>query len=379
MTTRSQKMPSRQRFYLLDGLRLFAALAVLAYHYTAFKQNFWGVPAAENFQFISRFSAYGAMGVELFFVISGFVILMSAQGRSIGDFVASRISRLFPAYLVAVLAVAFLFVVVAPGQFKVISVPQVLANLTMIQQGLGVPHLDGVYWTLWIELLFYVMIGAFIKIGMTEGRIMAFAFLWPTIGAIAATANAEFIVSILNPTYAPFFAGGMVLFLIHKYGHSTLRWSLFAFNVCVGVQQCVKQLVSGSIPRNTGVDTSPTWGAIVVICIFTLVALVTVTPLATKGPKWLALAGALTYPLYLFHEAWGWWIISLLADSLNKWVVLLCATAFSVVLAWLVLRFIERPIGPVLNRALKKEHIPRTDTRSDQALETSDSSEALVR
>lgn len=347
-----------KRFFMLDALRLVAALAVMAYHYTAFKHGFWGVPAAEKFQFLSKFTAYGALGVELFFVISGFVILMSAQGRSVRDFAASRISRLFPAYVVAVLAAAVLFTYVAPGQFKDLTLSQVLANLTMIQQGLGVPHIDGVYWTLWIELLFYVMIAVLILIGFTEGRIMAFAFLWPLIGAIALTSGSTFLTNFLSPHYAPFFSAGMMLFLIHKNGHSMLRWCLFLFNVAVGVQQCTKQLVLGSIPRNTGVETSETVGVVIILSIFGLVALVTVSPFASRGHKLFTVAGALTYPLYLFHEAWGWWIISIMPDATNKWLVLTAATLVALTIAVLIWRVVERPLGPVIQRAIKAEPKP---------------------
>lgn len=99
---------SQPRFFLLDLLRLGAALAVVAYHWTARSHRYWGRPPTEEFQFVSKLSGYGALGVQLFFIISGFVILMSAQGRSVGQFVASRVARLFPAYWVAVLATAAL-------------------------------------------------------------------------------------------------------------------------------------------------------------------------------------------------------------------------------------------------------------------------------
>ena len=51
---------------------------------------------------LGRWAAYGAMGVPLFFVISGFVVLMTAWGRDVPHFVASRVGRLFPAYWAAV-------------------------------------------------------------------------------------------------------------------------------------------------------------------------------------------------------------------------------------------------------------------------------------
>lgn len=73
---------------MLDGLRFVAALMVMAYHYVGREQPFWGAPVKELFPTASPYAAYGSLGVHLFFVISGFVILMLAEGRTIGAFVA---------------------------------------------------------------------------------------------------------------------------------------------------------------------------------------------------------------------------------------------------------------------------------------------------
>ncbi|THE07586.1 acyltransferase [Microbacterium oleivorans] len=134
------------------------------YHYTARRHTQWEAPTIETFPFVSQFSAYGFMGVQLFFLISGFVILMSVEGRSVGEFVAARISRLFPAYWAAVILTAILIEFIAGDQLgKSVTLVQVLTNLTMLQQWTGVPHVDGVYWTLAVELLFYLLIGIFMK------------------------------------------------------------------------------------------------------------------------------------------------------------------------------------------------------------------------
>lgn len=104
------KPPAKVRFKLLDGLRLLAAVAVMAYHYIGKQHGYWGEPVDEKFTFLSEYASYGALGVQLFFIVSGFVILMSAWGRTLPQFVASRVSRLYPAYWVSVLAVAVLFI-----------------------------------------------------------------------------------------------------------------------------------------------------------------------------------------------------------------------------------------------------------------------------
>ena len=83
----------------LDLLRFIAALAVVFFHYTFLNAvRFNQIP---TYPILGDFSKYGYMGVELFFMISGFVILMTTINKSPVDFVISRVSRLYPAFWIA--------------------------------------------------------------------------------------------------------------------------------------------------------------------------------------------------------------------------------------------------------------------------------------
>jgi peptidoglycan/LPS O-acetylase OafA/YrhL len=86
------------RFRVLDGLRFVAAVSVVVFHFTARAHDDWGTSVDRAFPTLSQYAAYGTLGVEFFFIISGFVILMTAWDRSLPDYTASRIGRLFPAY-----------------------------------------------------------------------------------------------------------------------------------------------------------------------------------------------------------------------------------------------------------------------------------------
>ena len=130
-------MPSggRARLALLDVLRLVAAVSVVLFHWTAWHHGNWGrhgTPAAEAWPELSQWSSVGALGVQLFFIISGFVILLSCHGRSPARFIGSRIGRLYPAYWVAVLAVAVLLFVLWPELGVNRSPSEILPNLTSI-------------------------------------------------------------------------------------------------------------------------------------------------------------------------------------------------------------------------------------------------------
>ncbi|WP_052961469.1 MULTISPECIES: acyltransferase family protein [unclassified Leucobacter] len=345
---------SRPRFLLLDLTRFGAAMAVLVYHFTSRKTEVWGVPVAEQFPHLAPISAYGALGVQLFFVISGFVILLSAEGRTIGQFVSARAARLLPAYWAAVLLTTILLLWIAPRGDDAVSLPQFFANLTMLQETMGEPHVDGVYWTLWVELRFYVLIGIVLAFGLTERRMIGLAFLWPFLALVAQESGNAFLATLLSPSYAPLFAGGMVLYLIHSRGHSLLRWMLLGFNIAIAVRQTIAQEIYERMPKYSGFTGDELTAAIIVIGIFALVALITLTPLAHRGWRWMTYAGALTYPLYLIHEQWGRWIIETLHAEIPPIALLGLTVLACLLLAAAIERWVERPLRPILRRGLDR-------------------------
>ena len=139
------------RMVELDALRGIAAVAVLGYHFTTRYQEQIGHVGGPPVDLLA-----GKYGVYLFFLISGFVIFMTLERtRTAADFVVSRFSRLFPGYWAALLITsAVVYTVGLP--FQRLPVGQWLLNFTMVQEILGAEHLDGSYWTLQIELFFYV-------------------------------------------------------------------------------------------------------------------------------------------------------------------------------------------------------------------------------
>lgn len=98
------------RLAAVDGLRLLAAIAVAAYHFVGTPTpDFWGTDTARDLPDVAPtlhpVSGYGWLGVEAFFLISGFVICMSCWGRSPAQFAVSRLGRLFPVYWAVVLLI----------------------------------------------------------------------------------------------------------------------------------------------------------------------------------------------------------------------------------------------------------------------------------
>ena len=139
-----------RRYQELDALRGIAALLVLFFHFTI-----WRPEAKLGFNL-------GNTGVHLFFIISGFVIFMSLSKVKSGiEFVINRFSRLYPAYWAAVtltFVARFFYCAYINPEGESVSIGQYFGNLTMFQFYLGIPNIDDQYWTLMVEMLFYIFV-----------------------------------------------------------------------------------------------------------------------------------------------------------------------------------------------------------------------------
>lgn len=341
----------RPRYAALDGLRFLAAALVVAFHYTARVTPAWPEPIAQVAPGLVRLTKFGYFGVDLFFVISGFVILMSAWGRPLPSFVGSRISRLYPAYWTSVLLTGGVLAVFSTSK---VTTGQVAVNLTMLQSAVGVANVDGVYWTLWAELRFYVLIGLFLIVGVTTNRILVFATVWPVLSLLAYQSDSHLLRVVLVAPYAGLFAGGMLIYVIVRNGSTAIAWLLLAMNILITVPTAGVNAAS-SVLSTTGQHISSTSTWLITVSCFALVALATMTGIRHLRARVLTLAGSLTYPLYLLHEEIGWTIIGRLAPHHAWWMVAGAAALTSLVLAVLVHFLVERPLMPFLRKVITRE------------------------
>ncbi len=358
-TTRSDwdRSPSRTagtgtgvRLAALDGVRIGAALAVLCYHYMAL-ESAWVRPTAAVFPTASKVAAYGWLGVEVFFLVSGFVICMSAWGRTVGEFATSRMSRLFPAYWVAVLFTAG--VLALWPEVRGVTMTDVVVNLSMLQAGVKVPHVDDVYWTLFVELKFYALFALVILRGVTYRNCVLFCALWTVAAVVAPTADSAALYFFAIPSYSPYFISGIAFYLMRRFQPNAVLWAV------VGVQFLLAQAyVRDRMITNLGKATAgqlPAWPAHLVIAGgFLLMACIAVGALDRVGWRWLRRAGAVTYPLYLIHMLAGLTFIHHFRHSLAPVPLVLSVTAAMVVLAWLIHRLVEQPVGRLLRDSLRR-------------------------
>ncbi|MFF2507805.1 acyltransferase family protein [Streptomyces sp. NPDC058067] len=344
------------RLRALDGLRLIAALMVAAYHYGGRDgevSQAWGTSPKTQFPSLHQWFAYGCLGVQVFFVISGFVICMSGWGKPLRSFFASRASRLLPSYWAAVILVTAVFALPAVA-YKAVSPSDALLNLTMLQQPLGVDRVLGVCWTLWAEVRFYALFALCVVLpGANRRRIVLFCAVW-TLAAAIAQASGEATLNIaLMPEYAPFFIGGVGLYLLHLDRRDMTAWGIVLVSWLIGQHYAVARLWHAPDPHFFSYRSSGTIMLVVTLG-FVAVGAIALGFLNRVNWKWLTVAGALTYPFYLVHEHLGWVAIELLHRRLGlpSAATIALTVASMLLLAWLLNRFVEKPLTPFLRKHL---------------------------
>ncbi len=342
----------RGRLYEIDLLRITAALAVVLYHYTF--SGFAGHHIAIAFPALSTVTRYGYLGVDMFFLISGFVVLLSAWGRRPHEFVISRVVRLYPAYWVAVTITTIAVITLSQGRFRVTPV-QYAANLTMFNSLPNIGNVDVVYWTLWAEIRFYLVVFALAWIGITRARVVAAAWLWLAATAVIeahvlAAGLAGPIDLIVQSQWSSYFIAGMTLCLIYRAGFSRPLGALLAIAYGNAIYQAINfaRLVSGRYHQ----ALHPQVIVAVITVIFIVMTLIALRATGRLGRPWFAAAGALTYPLYLVHAYTGFVLFNLFGGAVNRWVLLAAMVTCMCCAAYLIHRLVEVRYAPRLKRAL---------------------------
>ncbi|MER8183938.1 acyltransferase [Kitasatospora sp. NPDC094015] len=348
----------RPRLYALDGMRLLAALSVMSFHWTAYVgiAGVWeGDTPKQVLPTLNRVASYGWLGVELFFLISGFVICMSCWGKRSGEFFVSRVVRLYPAYWAGI-ALTTLVVLnfkqfARWGAADGLNVKTVLGNLTMLQTPLGMRHVDGVYWTLWVEMRFYLIFAIVVATGLTYRKVVAFCGIWTILAVLAPQAGIPLLTTLAMPDESPFFIAGIGMFLMYRFGQNLLLWGIVGFSWLLALTRLSS--IQGIYVNVLGHPLSWKVMAACVTLAFAMVLAAALGLFNWANWKWLTVAGALTYPLYLIHQEAGWTLIHFLQTrGLGVRAALAVALVAALTTAWLIHRLVERPLSKVMKKAL---------------------------
>jgi peptidoglycan/LPS O-acetylase OafA/YrhL len=344
---RSERLPA------LDLLRFIAAAMVVLFHYT-FRGAIDGAYTTAAFPELDGLTRYGYLGVNLFFIISGFVILLTvdAGGGRPAHFVASRISRLFPAFWVAV-TLTFVITVVADAAFQV-SFRDYLSNLGMFPSWLGSPYVDGVYWTLETELYFYLLVTGYLLFLRRRVRIewLLVAWLLVILPLVPNELGPTRFRALTMADTGPFFVAGCIFYRVWREGWTPSRIGILLLSWLYALVITTKG--TSNVETNFEAAVSPLVASLVVTMAFAVFIGFTLRPsLFRIGGRRASLLGALTYPLYLIHQNVGYLVINAAEPIGGRWFALGVAIVTSLTIAYLIHRLVERPFNPRLRRWLE--------------------------
>ncbi|MFD1983557.1 acyltransferase family protein [Mesorhizobium newzealandense] len=329
----------------LDLLRLAAALAVVLFHYF-----FRGAAAegilADGYPLAARFAIHGYLGVNLFFLISGFVIAWSAENRSWDQFAMARFVRLYPGFLLC-MTITFAIIILSGTPLLPASFVQYAANLSMFAPAFGQPFMDGVYWSIVLELVFYGWVTLALFTGLFQRRKLELIFIWLAISAFNEFFLGSGAARLLFITeFGPFFAAGVLVHHLHAHGRSLPALLLLAaaFLISCGTLSVTQHWMLD----HYGLAVS---SANLVVANVVMHGALTGAVLLRHRVRSSALTlalGGLTYPLYLLHQNIGYLAINAAAPLVGKWLAAFGCIALMLVVSWAIFRCCERPAQRLL-------------------------------
>lgn len=314
---------AENRIEVVDCLRGIAVLSVCVSHFMAANCGL----AADSF--IRQVGTHGWLGVEIFFVISGFIIPYSLHRSAyrVSDypkFLLKRVLRLDPPYLLAVLLAILVGWIAAQfpsyrAEPYQVSVPQVLLHLAYINTFFGYEWVNAVFWTLAIEFQYYLAVGLLFPVVAHRSLAVRVA-LGLVLGVLAVLLpEKRFLFSWLF-----LFMLGMLAF--HWHAKLIGRYALIVGLVVLGAG-CVVTL--GSLRASVGVMTA------------------LVIALVQFKARPLMFLGMISYSLYLIHVPIGCKLVNLggryVTNPAMSLALIAAALGAVVFGAWVLYICVERP------------------------------------
>ncbi len=305
----------------VNVLRGLASLFVCWFHFTNGNSNFL------DEGLLKSSGKYGWLGVEMFFVISGFIIPYSLyRGRyklsKFLIFAKKRLIRIYPAFFASVFIYIFLhFISSLMPFYRDESVEYgfglILSNLTYFSELLGYSWINPVFWTLAIEIQFYIFCG--VLFGLLKNKYYALVIF-----LLCISANYIFNIQGLFFRFTPLFFLGIFSFL---YFCELIKIKEFVVLMLFTVITLYFVL---SIPQTVA-------GVVAITLIFVF----------NSNSKVLNFLGDISYSLYLIHVPIGGRIINLgvrYADQLYEKIIFIALALFiSIVFSYILYRLTELP------------------------------------
>jgi len=348
----------------LDALRCLAALGVMFYHYfymisipdhTPYRVSGGGL----GFPELADFAKYGALGVEVFFVISGFVISLSASAATPRKFALGRLYRLLPTVWICAPITFVVALIVHDGGISDL-LQRLVRSLLFVPFG---EQIDGVYWTLGIEIAFYALVFLVLVFGFWRKFVwvlycltaLSFSFILLNMVIGYGQWLGGRVAELALLKHGCLFAAGGLIYIAGTRTASLATFGMAALALVGGLLEIVNSYASYGVHEQF-------WGCVVfsiATCIlFAAVRFKEQIAHFFKGQtSWLRQMGIATYPLYLIHQLVGAALIGFLTrQGLSKYPAVLIASIaiFALVATIMILepplrRFIKTIVERIIN------------------------------
>jgi len=349
-----------KRLDSLDGLRFIAITYVVIYHYfSRWSVSDRGYVYPYESQFNTLFTSLGHYGVQLFFVISGFVISISIRrSKSFGDFIVRRMARLWPSFvLCSCITWGVLAVFDSPLQVSPLSF---ISSLTFIDPEVfrrifgsqSFQWIDGAYWTLYIEVKFYLLMGFLVLVcrlsilSSIAGLVIVGTFLYAVANLIDGDALDLISKQILTFPYLAWFGIGVAVYSFSY--EKCWRMAMIAL-----ASSCVSVMVMDYM-RGTVNDTL----ALFIIFILFVSALKVAAISRFLGSKVVSRVGVASYSLYLLHQNIALALISAghawIENDYTWLIYILFVYLVIVLLSLAIYHLYESPLNRYIVNSLRK-------------------------
>jgi peptidoglycan/LPS O-acetylase OafA/YrhL len=326
------------RLLNLDILRLVSAVMVLLFHY-GFRMRISGEGGGIGFPELAPVAIWFDAGLLIFFTISGYVIAMSAEDRPAYEFAAGRFARLWPTFVFCATITAIVLTILPVPTLEQPTLLQWLAHIVIVSRVLGQPFLDGAYWTIVYEIIFYVWVFVFSALGLFKRHWRMVVIAWLALSALnELVIGSGAIQKLFITEYSGFFGFGLCLFKLRT---SSQRRDFFAL-VAAAIWASSAAFITEPDFVEMYAIMRPDLGLMLMgpLCLAAVV-IATFSPALPMSPALAIGLGGLTYPLYLLHQNIGYAIFAHFASDGNRWLVLGAVVVVIGTVAWVIAKFFE--------------------------------------
>jgi peptidoglycan/LPS O-acetylase OafA/YrhL len=356
-------MEKGSRIQILDGLRVLAILMVMIFHFYA---RYQGVYYSYDFKVPTVF-IHGRLGVQLFFIISGFVITLTlSKSSTFLEFMKKRFIRLIPGMIVCATFTFFFFWLFDKDNLMERSknIYNLLLSYTFLSPrlvndifGTDLKYIDGSYWSIWTEIQFYIVGGITYFLSpknFLRNYLMVVAISFPICYIFTSPHFSNFIPRLVGPNAAAQAKEIFTIFNVFQYN----CW--FLAGIVLNKMYFNKKhdpklllLFSGIFIFQMLVLSNR---YITAICIFFyvifLLFLFKPKYISFLSNKILSVIGVASYSIYLIHEYIGFLIMNRIGSSFHSWnwIIPIFLIILSTLFGVFSYKYLEMPFGTQLRK-----------------------------